>query len=94
MKGAGCEKCNYIGYKGRLLVTDLWVPDSHDQLLIMRKAPFDDLKTSATRTTISMAETAYSRLQQGRVTLEELARVLPYSAIVDHRERAMARAKR
>lgn len=94
VKGAGCEKCNYIGYKGRLLVTDLWVPDSHDQLLIMRKAPFDDLKTSATRTTISMAETAYSRLQQGRVTLEELARVLPYSAIVDHRERAMARAKR
>ena len=92
-KGAGCEQCNYIGYRDRLLVADLWVPDSNDQLLIMRKAPFEDLKTSAARTMISMAATAYGRLRQGRVTLEELARVLPYSAIVDHRERAMARGK-
>jgi hypothetical protein len=59
----------------------------------MRKAPFEDLKTSAARTMISMAATAHGRLKQGRVTLEELARVLPYSAIVDHRERAMARSK-
>src|SRR6476646_1079264 len=34
-KGAGCEQCNYIGYRDRLLIADLWLPDSHDQLLIM-----------------------------------------------------------
>jgi type II secretory ATPase GspE/PulE/Tfp pilus assembly ATPase PilB-like protein len=93
-KGAGCEACNYIGYRGRLLIADLWVPDSQDQLLVMRQAPFEDIKTSAARTTISMAATAWGRLRAGRTTLEELARVLPYSAIVEHREQAMARMKR
>jgi type IV pilus assembly protein PilB len=93
VKGAGCESCQQIGYRGRALVADLWVPDQHDSLLILRKAPFEDLRKSAERTTISMAQDAHKRLQAGRTTLEELARVLPYSAIVEHRERAMARAK-
>jgi len=94
VKGAGCEHCNYIGYRGRLLVADLWVPNSHDQLLIMRNAPFGDLKASAAGGTISMAETSWDRLRDRRTTLEELMRVLPYSAIVDFRERAQARAKK
>jgi type IV pilus assembly protein PilB len=91
VKGAGCEHCSYIGYRGRALVADLWVPDQHDQLLIMRKSPFEEIKTSAERTTISMAQDAHGRLKTGRTTLEELARVLPYSAIVEHRQRAMQR---
>jgi type IV pilus assembly protein PilB len=94
VKGAGCEECSYIGYRGRLLVADLWVPDAHDHLLIMRKAPFEEIKASAARTMISMAESAWRRLKDGRTTLEELARVLPYSAIIEHREVAMARAKK
>jgi type IV pilus assembly protein PilB len=94
VKGAGCEQCNYIGYLGRLLLADLWVPDARDQLLIMRKAPFEDIKAGAARTTISMADTSWSRLRDGRTTLEELARVLPYSAIVEHRERVIARGKK
>jgi type IV pilus assembly protein PilB len=91
--GGGCEKCQFIGYRGRALVAELWVPDQRDHLLIMRKSPFEELRQSATRTTITMAQDAHSRLVDGRTTLEELARVLPYSAIVEHRERAVARAK-
>ena len=68
------------------LVADLWLPDQHDNLLIMSKAPFDDLRKSAERTTISMAQDAHARLRDGRTTLEELARVLPYSAILEHRD--------
>ena len=60
----------------------------------MRKAPFEELRASARRTTITMAETAHARLADGLTTLEELARVLPYSAIVEHRELAApSRAK-
>lgn len=94
VKGAGCDECNYIGYRGRLLVADLWVPNAHDQLLIMRKAPFEEIKESAARTTITMAETAWNRLRDGRTTLEELLRVLPYSAVAEFRERAMGPVKR
>ena len=88
VKGAGCDACHGIGYKGRGLVADLWLPDQHDNLLIMSKAPFDELRKSAERTTISMAQDAHARLRDGRTTLEELTRVLPYSAILEHRARA------
>lgn len=87
-KGAGCAKCNFIGYRGRALVAELWVPDEQDHLMIMRKAPFDELRRSASRTTITMAQDAHARLKDGRTTLEELARVLPYPSIAEHRERA------
>ncbi len=90
VKGAGCAKCGNAGYRGRTLVADLWTPDEHDNLLIMKKAPFDELVKSAARTTISMAQDAHSRLAAGVTTLEELARVLPYPSIVEHRERAVA----
>ena len=93
VKGAGCEACKNIGYRGRALIGELWVPDQHDNLLIMRKAPFEDIRTSAERTTMTMAEDAHRRLKAGRTTLEELARILPYSAVVEHRDRAKARAK-
>ena len=86
--GAGCDACHHIGYRGRALVADLWTPDESDRLLIMRKAPFEDVRASAERTSISMAQDAHDRLRSQRTTLEELARVLPYSAIVEHRQRA------
>ena len=37
-----------------------------------------------------MAENALLRLRQGRTTLEELARMLPYHAIVDFREQHLS----
>ncbi len=92
--GKGCERCQFVGYRGRALVAELWIPDQHDHLLIMRNSPFEELRLSAARTTITMAECAHSHLTDQRTTLEELARVLPYPAIVEHRERAMARTKK
>ena len=91
--GKGCGRCQFTGYRGRALVTELWMPDQHDHLLIVRKSPFEDVRQSALRTTITMADDAHWRLADQQTTLEELARVLPYSAIVQHRERAMARAE-
>jgi type IV pilus assembly protein PilB len=90
--GQGCERCHFIGYRGRALVADLWLPDQQDTLLIMRKAPFEDIRESARRTTISMAQDAHALLLDCRTTLEELARVLPYSAIAEHRDRARGRS--
>jgi type II secretory ATPase GspE/PulE/Tfp pilus assembly ATPase PilB-like protein len=91
-KGAGCAKCQQVGYRGRILVADLWLPDEQDNLLIMSKAPYEELRRSARRTTVSMAQDARARLAGGWTTLEELARVLPYTSIMEHRERAMSGA--
>jgi type IV pilus assembly protein PilB len=89
-RGAGCEACGHTGYSGRMIIADLWVPDEKDMLLIARQAPFDDIRHSAQRTTFSMAQDVHERLCQGRTTLEELLRVLPYSAIAEHRVRFSA----
>lgn len=85
--GAGCADCGFSGYKGRMMIADLWVPDDQDAVLITRQAPFDEVRRSAQRTTFSMAQDAHERLAAGCTTLEELLRVLPYSAVAEHRAR-------
>ncbi len=87
-RGAGCPACEFTGYRGRLLVADIWVPDDHDLMLVARRAPYDVLRRSARRTSVGMAEDALGRLRAGLTTPDELVRVLPYSAIVEHRARA------
>ena len=85
--GTGCADCGFSGYKGRMMIADLWVPDDQDAVLITRQAPFDEVRRSAQRTTFSMAQDAHERLAAGCTTLEELLRVLPYSAVAEHRAR-------
>lgn len=89
-RGAGCSECGFTGYKGRMILADLWVPDDEDMMLITRGVPFDDVRKSAQRTTVSMAQDAHERLRAGRTTLDDLLRVLPYSAISEHRNRFSA----
>jgi type IV pilus assembly protein PilB len=92
-QGAGCAACSFSGYKGRMIVADLWVPDDRDAVLITRQAPFDEVRQSAQRTTFSMAQDAHERLLAGGTTLEELLRVLPYTAVVEHRARFSSSAE-
>src|ERR1700682_4161162 len=49
-QGAGCAECGFTGYKGRMIVADLWVPDDRDAVLITTQAPFDQIRESAERT--------------------------------------------
>jgi len=93
-QGAGCAECGFSGYKGRMIVADLWVPDDQDAVLITRQAPFDEIRGSAQRTTFSMAEDAHERLVAGLTTPEELLRVLPYTAVAEHRARFCSFADR
>ena len=80
-RGAGCPACNYTGYRGRLLLSELWTPNDADVVLINKGAPFEEVRESARSTTISMAEDVTEKLSQGRTNLEELIRALPHSAL-------------
>ena len=80
-KGTGCSECNLSGYKGRMPVAELWSPSEKDIILINKDAPFDEIKASAAKTTITMADEAMEKLRQGVTNLEELIRVLPYSNV-------------
>jgi type IV pilus assembly protein PilB len=86
-KGSGCGKCNFTGYRGRVAVVELWVPDDDDVILMAQDAPIDQIRAKAARNTFTMAECAWRLLQQGRTNMEELIRMLPYAAIQDMRTR-------
>jgi type IV pilus assembly protein PilB len=84
-RGLGCPACNETGYRGRTSIAELWVPDEEDVILISKSAPFDELRTSALRSTIPMAQDVVDRLVKGRTNLEELIRVMPYSSVYQFR---------
>jgi type II secretory ATPase GspE/PulE/Tfp pilus assembly ATPase PilB-like protein len=85
-KGLGCSACNLTGYRGRLTIVELWVPSEDDIVLINKCAPLDEIRASARRNTISMADNAWLRMREGSTSLEELVRMLPYEAIVELRQ--------
>ncbi len=85
-QGAGCPTCNHTGYRGRTSIAELWVPSQQDVILISKGANFDEIRESARKSTISMAEDVADRLAAGRTNLEELIRVMPYSAVYRFRE--------
>ena len=80
-RGAGCAACNYTGYRGRLILSELWTPNDADVVLISKGAPFEEVRESARNTTLSMADDVSEKLSQGRTNLEELIRALPHSAL-------------
>ena len=80
--------------RGRLTVVELWQPSEADIVLINKSATIEDIRASARKSTLSMAESAWLRLRDGRTNLEELVRTLPYDAVVDFRQQALWKAKR
>ena len=80
-RGAGCAACNYTGYRGRMVLSELWTPNDADVVLINKGAPFEEVRESARKTTLSMADDVAEKLAQGRTNLEELIRALPHSAL-------------
>jgi type II secretory ATPase GspE/PulE/Tfp pilus assembly ATPase PilB-like protein len=80
-RGAGCVACNYTGYHGRMVLSELWTPNDADIVLINKGAPFEEVRESARKTTLSMADDVAEKLAHGRTNLEELIRALPHSAL-------------
>jgi type II secretory ATPase GspE/PulE/Tfp pilus assembly ATPase PilB-like protein len=86
-RGSGCDACRQTGYRGRVTVAELWIPSEEDIVLINKSAPIEEIRASARRTTLSMADNAWHLLREGRTSMEELVRMLPYEAIADFRHR-------
>ena len=80
-RGRGCGSCNYTGYRGRMVLAELWTPNEADMMLINRGAPFAEICMSAEKSTLPMADDVSDKLRQGRTNLEELVRILPHSAL-------------
>jgi type IV pilus assembly protein PilB len=93
-RGRGCSRCQQRGYSGRMPVGELWTVTDDDILAINKSAPFDAIRASAAKSTITMAEDVADRLRAGQTDLEELMRTLPYSCIAQFRELVFAPEER
>jgi type IV pilus assembly protein PilB len=80
-RGRGCASCNHTGYRGRMMLAELWTPSDADIMLINRGATFDEIRKSAQGTSLLMAEDVAEKLRQGRTNIEELIRALPHSTL-------------
>ncbi len=75
-KSNGCEKCNHIGYKGRMTVSEVFVLPREIQELITRGAITSELQDKAVELgMLTMAQDGALRVLEGETSLEEVERV-------------------
>ncbi|MBL4852221.1 MAG: type II secretion system ATPase GspE [Gammaproteobacteria bacterium] len=71
----GCNKCNYLGYRGRIGIYELVEVDTTMGRLIHDGASEQTIEKQARESTPSMIEDGIQRVLNGETTLEELLRV-------------------
>lgn len=75
-KGAGCDKCNRSGYKGRIGVYEIFQVDSEIKRMIHQGATEPELLHAARFTGMSsLLEDAVQKLKEGITTCDEILRV-------------------
>jgi type IV pilus assembly protein PilB len=75
-KPGGCDKCNHIGYKGRMTVSEVFQITRDIQEMITHGAITNDLQDKAVGNgMLTMAQDGVIRVIEGETTLEEVERV-------------------
>ncbi len=76
-RASGCEKCEYIGYKGRIsLLEILRVDEDIDELIVKRASNREITNLSLEKGFIPIADDGIRRIIEGVTSLEEVSRVI------------------
>ncbi|MEI7452156.1 MAG: GspE/PulE family protein [Candidatus Falkowbacteria bacterium] len=82
--GVGCVKCNSIGYKGRVGLYELFVPDDKIKQLTMDGAPaFKILQQAIENGMLTMLQDGVLKVLNGETSLEEVYRVIGDFSYID-----------
>lgn len=74
--GKGCAECNNTGYKGRIAIAELLVPNDKIEKLILKNATIAEFEEVARESgMISMYEDGMEKVKLGLTTREEVLRV-------------------
>jgi type IV pilus assembly protein PilB len=77
-RAQGCDKCNRLGYAGRVAIHEVFLPGSEAKSLIARGAPDRELKELANRDGFfPMVHDGLKKVLRGITTYEEISRILP-----------------
>ncbi len=78
-KAKGCEKCNFIGYKGRSVINEIILADDKVREALQKGLPSNEVMEIAKKNgTCTLLESGLKRVEEGITSLEE---VLSVSAI-------------
>lgn len=74
--GKGCSKCMKTGFKGRIAVFELLIPDEKIHSLTTAKAPLEEIRKQAIASGMStLNEDGMSKVREGKTTEAEILRV-------------------
>ncbi len=75
-KGKGCPKCMNTGYKGRISIYELMLPDDKIHNAIVAKSPADEIrKLACSAGMVTLMEDGIEKVKAGITTIEEVLRV-------------------
>lgn len=75
-RGKGCPKCMETGYKGRVAIYELMVPDDKIREAVITKSSADEMKKIAlSNGMISLKTDGIEKIKEGLTTIEEVLRV-------------------
>ncbi len=75
-RGNGCQECKGTGYKGRVCINELFVPDEELREMIVAKEPSTKLKKIARKKGMrTLREDGILKVAKGITTMEEVLRV-------------------
>ena len=74
---AGCEQCNYTGYRGRVGLYEVMRAGSKLRRLVAQRAPEDTIRDQAIQGgMVSLGDDGLAKMKSGVTTAEELLRVI------------------
>ncbi len=74
--GRGCEQCKFSGYKGRIAINEIMLPNEKIRELIVLKSPTSVIKTEARNAGMfTLREDGLRKVLDGVTTIEEVVRV-------------------
>lgn len=72
----GCKECNYIGYKGRGLISEVMLLDEDIRKLVYQKSSLDEIKKKAKeKGMMSLLESGFKKVEEGITSIEEVLSV-------------------
>ncbi|MDD5070164.1 MAG: ATPase, T2SS/T4P/T4SS family [Candidatus Omnitrophica bacterium] len=75
-KAKGCDKCNFIGYRGRSVINEIILIDDDLRTLIYRGATSEQImKMAQEKGSLSLLESGLKRVEEGLTSLEEVLSV-------------------
>lgn len=79
LHGSGCAMCNYTGFSGRRLISEIWVPTREESIAMMRISDSAELRELVFQKTgrKTMLQNGLELVRNGETTLEELLRNVP-----------------